>query len=97
MYNGILPVYKEKGYTSFDVVACLRKILDEKKIGHTGTLDPDACGVLPVCLGNATKIAQNLTDSGKQYRAQMLQLFKVVFCCLYNFYIIRYQRIIFHI
>lgn len=72
MYNGILPVYKEKGYTSFDVVACLRKILDQKKIGHTGTLDPDACGVLPVCLGNATKIAQNLTDSGKQYRAQML-------------------------
>ena len=72
MYNGILPVYKEKGYTSFDVVACLRKILDQKKIGHTGTLDPDACGVLPVCLGNATKIVQRLTDSGKQYRAQMI-------------------------
>ena len=72
MYNGILPVYKEKGYTSFDVVACLRKILGQKKIGHTGTLDPDACGVLPVCLGNATKIAEKLTSSGKQYRAKML-------------------------
>ena len=71
-YNGLLPVYKEKGYTSFDVVACLRKILNQKKIGHTGTLDPDACGVLPVCLGNATRLADMLTDSGKTYRATML-------------------------
>lgn len=72
MYNGIIPVYKEKGYTSFDVVACLRKILNQKKIGHTGTLDPDACGVLPVCLGNATKLVEMITASEKEYRAKML-------------------------
>ena len=51
--NGIINVYKEKGYTSHDVVAKLRGILHMKKIGHTGTLDPEAEGVLPVCLGKA--------------------------------------------
>ena len=51
MVNGIINVYKEKGYTSFDVVAKMRGIFGQKKIGHTGTLDPDAQGVLPVCLG----------------------------------------------
>ena len=56
MVNGILNVYKEKGYTSHDVVAKLRGIVGQKKIGHTGTLDPDAEGVLPVCLGRATKV-----------------------------------------
>ena len=56
MYNGILNVCKEKGYTSHDVVAKLRGILKQKKIGHTGTLDPDATGVLPVCLGSGTKL-----------------------------------------
>ena len=55
MVNGILNVYKEKGYTSHDVVAKLRGIVGQKKIGHTGTLDPDAEGVLPVCLGRATR------------------------------------------
>ena len=60
--NGIINVYKEKGYTSHDVVAKLRGILKMKKIGHTGTLDPDACGVLPVCLGHATKVCELLTD-----------------------------------
>ena len=54
--NGIINVYKEKGFTSFDVVAKLRGILKQKKIGHTGTLDPDAEGVLPVCFGKATKL-----------------------------------------
>ena len=54
MYNGIINVYKESGFTSHDVVAKLRGILHQKKIGHTGTLDPEATGVLPVCLGNAT-------------------------------------------
>ena len=54
MLNGILNVYKEKGYTSHDVVAKLRGIAGQKKIGHTGTLDPQAEGVLPVCLGKAT-------------------------------------------
>ena len=54
--NGVLNVYKEQGFTSHDVVAKLRGILKTKKIGHTGTLDPDAVGVLPVCIGKATKL-----------------------------------------
>ena len=54
MIHGVLNVYKEKGYTSHDVVAKLRGIVKQKKIGHTGTLDPDAEGVLPVCFGKAT-------------------------------------------
>lgn len=72
MINGIINVYKEKGYTSHDVVAKLRGILKQKKIGHTGTLDPDAEGVLPVCLGNATKLCDILTDKSKAYRAVLL-------------------------
>lgn len=72
MINGIINVYKEAGYTSFDVVARLRGILRIKKIGHTGTLDPDAVGVLPVCVGNATKICDVLTDTDKQYKCTML-------------------------
>lgn len=72
MIDGILNVYKEKGYTSHDVVARLRGILKQKKIGHTGTLDPDAVGVLPVCLGKATKVADMLTDSEKEYEAELL-------------------------
>lgn len=67
--NGIINVYKEKGFTSHDVVAKLRGILHQKKIGHTGTLDPDATGVLPVCLGNATKLCDLLTDKDKTYGA----------------------------
>lgn len=67
--DGIINVYKEPGYTSFDVVARLRGILHQKKIGHTGTLDPDAEGVLPVCLGRATKVCELLTDKDKTYRA----------------------------
>lgn len=69
MVHGILNVYKEKGYTSHDVVAKLRGIVGQKKIGHTGTLDPDATGVLPVCLGKATKVCDLLTDKDKTYRA----------------------------
>ncbi len=72
MINGIINVYKEKGYTSHDAVAKLRGILKQKKIGHTGTLDPDAEGVLPVCLGNATKICDMLTDKDKTYEAVLL-------------------------
>ena len=71
MINGIINVYKEKGYTSHDVVAKLRGILRQKKIGHTGTLDPDAEGVLPVCLGRGTKLCDMLTDKDKTYRAVM--------------------------
>lgn len=69
MIHGIINVYKEKGYTSHDVVAKLRGIVGQKKIGHTGTLDPDAEGVLPVCLGKATKVCELLTDKDKTYRA----------------------------
>lgn len=72
MINGVLNIYKEKGYTSHDVVACLRKITGQKKIGHTGTLDPDAEGVLPVCLGRATKLCDMLTDRDKTYEAVLL-------------------------
>ncbi len=69
MINGVINIYKEKGYTSHDVVAKLRGILRQKKIGHTGTLDPDAEGVLPVCLGKATKLCDLLTDKQKTYEA----------------------------
>ena len=72
MRNGIINVYKEKGFTSFDVVAKLRGILKQKRIGHTGTLDPDATGVLLVCLGNATKVCDLLTDKDKEYEAVLL-------------------------
>lgn len=71
MINGIINVYKETGFTSHDVVAKLRGIVKQKKIGHTGTLDPDATGVLPVCLGNATKLCDMLTDKSKEYVATM--------------------------
>ena len=72
MYNGIINVHKEAGFTSHDVVAKLRGILKQKKIGHTGTLDPDATGVLPVCLGNGTKLCDMLTDKSKEYETVML-------------------------
>ena len=72
MIHGILNVYKEKGYTSHDVVAKLRGITGQKKIGHTGTLDPDAVGVLPVCLGKATRLCDLLTDKDKTYETVLL-------------------------
>ena len=71
MLNGMLNIYKEAGYTSSDVVAKLRGILHMRKIGHTGTLDPMAEGVLPVCLGNGTKLASMIEDRDKEYRAVM--------------------------
>lgn len=71
MMDGILNVYKEQGFTSFDVVAKLRGILKQKKIGHTGTLDPMAEGVLLVCLGKATKLVDLLTEGDKIYRVRM--------------------------
>lgn len=72
MIHGIINVYKEKGFTSHDVVAKLRGIVGQKKIGHTGTLDPGATGVLPVCLGKATKLCDLLTDKNKTYEAVLL-------------------------
>ncbi|MDE7231820.1 MAG: tRNA pseudouridine(55) synthase TruB, partial [Lachnospiraceae bacterium] len=71
MYNGIMNVYKEAGFTSHDVVAKLRGICKQKKIGHTGTLDPDAVGVLPVCFGSGTKLCDMLTDWDKEYIATL--------------------------
>ena len=70
--DGIINVYKERGFTSHDVVAKLRGILKQKKIGHTGTLDPEAQGVLPVCLGKGTKVCELLTDKTKTYQAVLL-------------------------
>ncbi len=70
--NGVINIYKEAGFTSHDVVAKLRGILKQKKIGHTGTLDPGAEGVLPVCLGNATKLCGMLTEKDKTYEAVLL-------------------------
>lgn len=71
MINGVINIYKIKGFTSHDVVAKLRGILRQKKIGHTGTLDPDATGVLPVCLGSATKLCDMLTEKEKEYIAKV--------------------------
>jgi len=71
LINGIMNIYKEAGYTSHDVVAKLRGIVGQKKIGHTGTLDPDAVGVLPVCFGSATKLCDMMTDKSKEYEALM--------------------------
>ena len=72
MIHGIINVYNQTGNTSHDVVARLRGILGQKRIGHTGTLDPDAEGVLPVCLGKATKVCELLADWDKTYRAILL-------------------------
>ncbi len=70
--DGMINIYKEQGWTSHDVVAKLRGILHTKKIGHTGTLDPMAEGVLPVCIGNATKLCESFTDHDKEYEAVMI-------------------------
>lgn len=69
MIDGMINVRKEKGFTSHDVVAKLRGILRQKKIGHTGTLDPDAVGVLPVCLGKGTKLCDMIAEKDKVYEA----------------------------
>lgn len=69
--NGILPLWKPKGMTSHDCVMKVRKIFQTKKVGHTGTLDPDAEGVLPICIGEATKIVPFLTDTKKTYVAEV--------------------------
>lgn len=72
MLNGIIIIHKEAGFTSHDVVAKMRGICRQKKIGHTGTLDPQATGVLPVCLGSGTKLCDMLTDKDKEYVAELL-------------------------
>ncbi|KAA9025834.1 tRNA pseudouridine(55) synthase TruB [Niallia endozanthoxylica] len=69
--EGIIPLYKPKGMTSHDCVFKLRKILHTKRVGHTGTLDPDVTGVLPICIGRATKVAEYITDAGKAYEGEV--------------------------
>ncbi len=69
--NGILNILKPPGMTSHDVVSLVRKKTNIKKVGHTGTLDPNATGVLPICVGQATKISQYLLDSKKKYRTEL--------------------------
>ena len=71
MYNGLIIINKDPGFTSSDVVAKLRGILHMRKMGHTGTLDPDAVGVLPVCLGSGTKLVEMIGDTDKEYVAVM--------------------------
>ncbi|MBZ2201876.1 MAG: tRNA pseudouridine(55) synthase TruB [Lentilactobacillus hilgardii] len=69
--DGVIALYKERGMTSHDCISRLRKILHTKKIGHTGTLDPNVDGVLPICIGQATKISELLMGSGKVYRGSI--------------------------
>jgi tRNA pseudouridine55 synthase len=69
--DGILPLWKERGQTSHDCVFKLRKILHTKKVGHSGTLDPDVDGVLPICIGKGTKVVEYLVDSGKVYTGEI--------------------------
>lgn len=68
---GFINIYKEAGYTSHDVVNIVRNNLNRVKTGHTGTLDPEATGVLPICIGKATKLSEYIASSTKEYRAEM--------------------------
>ncbi|MBG9733214.1 tRNA pseudouridine(55) synthase TruB [Paenibacillus alvei] len=68
-YHGVLPVWKPEDWTSHDVVAKVRRLIREKRIGHTGTLDPKVVGVLPLCIGKATRIVEYLQEMPKQYEA----------------------------
>jgi tRNA pseudouridine55 synthase len=69
--DGVLNLLKPPGMTSHDVVSFVRRTLNTKKVGHTGTLDPGVAGVLPICLGKATRLAEYVTDSEKSYRAEI--------------------------
>ena len=69
--HGILPVFKPKNYTSHDIVAIVRRLTKQKKAGHTGTLDPEVEGVLPVCLGQATRLVEYLQDRPKRYQGTL--------------------------
>jgi tRNA pseudouridine55 synthase len=70
--DGIFNINKATGMTSHDVVAKIRKLLKQKRVGHAGTLDPAAGGVLPICVGQATRVAEYLSESGKAYRAEVV-------------------------
>ena len=69
--DGLLMINKTTGMTSHDVVAKVRKLLHQKRVGHAGTLDPAASGVLPICVGQATRVAEYLSESGKAYQAEI--------------------------
>ncbi|KHD86539.1 tRNA pseudouridine(55) synthase TruB [Heyndrickxia ginsengihumi] len=69
--DGIIPLWKPAGLTSHDCVFKVRKLLKTKKVGHTGTLDPDVTGVLPICIGKATKIVEYITNAGKEYEGEV--------------------------
>src|SRR5690242_5706443 len=69
--DGILNINKALGMTSHDVVAQIRRLLKQRRVGHTGTLDPAASGVLPICVGQATRVAEYLSESGKAYEAKI--------------------------
>ena len=71
MIEGILPLWKEKGMTSFDCVFKVRRILGIKKIGHAGTLDPDVEGVLPLAIGSGTKVLEYMLESDKTYAGEI--------------------------
>lgn len=71
MVNGVLLLHKPVGMTSHDCVMKIRKLLKTKKVGHTGTLDPEVSGVLPICVGRATKIVEYLTEKSKTYDAEI--------------------------
>src|SRR6266498_2932297 len=70
--DGILNINKPTGMTSHDTVAKIRKILKQKRVGHAGTLDPAASGVLPICIGQGTRVAEYLSESGKAYQADIV-------------------------
>lgn len=69
--HGVLPVRKPKGYTSHDIVGKIRRLAKQKRVGHTGTLDPEVEGVLPICLGQATRLAEYIQDMPKKYRGSV--------------------------
>lgn len=71
-YHGIIPIFKPKGYTSHDIVAIIRKTISQKRVGHTGTLDPQVEGVLPICLGKATRVVEYIQDLPKRYRGSFV-------------------------
>ena len=70
--DGIFNINKATGMTSHDVVAKIRKLIKQKRVGHAGTLDPAASGVLPICVGQATRVAEYLSESGKAYSAEIV-------------------------
>ncbi len=74
--QGVINVFKNPGMTSFDVVRIIKRVAKEKKVGHTGTLDPEACGVLPICLGKATKIIDYIMIAPKKYEVEFSLGFK---------------------